>query len=628
MATDMATPTSRIRTSEWTFWTLSARWLLRRARIRERRRSSSQRPQSGTYQVDFDPLVDNAGHLALRAFDITDPVTGQIAVGGGEGRVAATAPGQRLRLQFTAIEGQRLRARANQLIGANVQQVTGPGGEVVSESWGGALPVFIVPETGTYEIVSTLGLDLSYLRASVEEVPTPALTELVLDGPARVASIVGNGGEIGFHGASVAGQRIKFTVSAGSDVSGFAELVDASGMVIDFVDIPDDGVGTMLSDPGGGDYTVIVTGSPGQVSVRARSHDAPNSVVVTPDGGAVQVGSEGGYANVDADLDSSSDYRIRVTPREGTRGSSLNAYSPMYWWNYIEFLPTSRDDVWTFTPPDTATYAISIYAFDWKLFPTADVEIYTAVSTPQIDVDHGSPDDVGGMNMHADWVTDSAQPIAGYAVVVDGQPTTDPGTTPTQQSAETDLQLTPGQHWLHVRAIDVDGNSGAVAHRRIRVAPELAGVALEAASVTPGSPGYATSDTPTLSVDVPTGLVDAQARFIVRKDGRWVDSFDVPIVDDRAQWTAPGRLLQAGESYTVTAQLLDSDDRLGPPGAPSAFTVDALAAEVSPNPCVGADCHSATQSLFAGTLAAGAEPSSTSPASPTKRTTTGSLTPT
>ncbi len=516
--------------------------------------------ETGTYQLAFDPTRDAAGHLSLSGFDVSQPASGTLAVGGGPSRVVATAPGQMLELEFIAVEGQRLRARTEMRVGGFSLEILGPDGEQVTESWGGQFPTFVAPETGTYRMVSTTGIHLDQLRAWVDQAPLPPVTELTIDGPARVASIVGEG-EVQFHVSSDPSQRVKVIVKADSGVGGLAELRDETGDVLDYAAVDDVSGARLLSDLNGGEYTVWVTGSEGAVSARARSANEPSSIVITPDGGPVSMMTEAGYTYAEVDLEEGTDYRIRVTPTDTPEDTSqrfsLYASSLDTWWNVLDFSETSRDDVWTFTAEGDGTYGMSLDT--WLPHSSAQVEVYREVGTPQVDIERGSPDLEGGVNVHADWTTDAAGVIAGYAVTVDEQDDTDPGTAITQQVPSLVTLLTPGQHWLHVRAIDADGNYGAVAHRRIRVAPELVTAALGAADVTPGSPGFATTDTPTLNVAVPAGSVDAQVRFIIRSQGRWTDSFEVPVADNAVEWTVPAHTLKSGTTYEVTAQLLDAD---------------------------------------------------------------------
>lgn len=78
------------------------------------------------------------------------------------------------------------------------------------------------------------------------------------------------------------------------------------------------------------------------------------------------------------------------------------------------------------------------------------------------------------------WTVDSPLEIAGWAVVVDDQADTDPGTEVTQADPLWASWLDDGVAWLHVRAIGVDARSGAVTHARLAVdtvAPEVTGLA-------------------------------------------------------------------------------------------------------------------------------------------------------
>lgn len=158
----------------------------------------------------------------------------------------------------------------------------------------------------------------------------------------------------------------------------------------------------------------------------------------------------------------------------------------------------------------------------------------------------------------ASWAIDGEADVAGWALTVDQEPSSDPGQEITQLDPYWSDWLPDGVHWLHVRAVAPDGSVGAVAHTRLALdtlAPEVAGltsVSHPAGEVsttstvqlswpvpedTSGVVGYQTvlsgADSP-LEAEAEITTVTPEATVDVPGDGVW--SINVRAVDAAGLW--------------------------------------------------------------------------------------------
>lgn len=117
----------------------------------------------------------------------------------------------------------------------------------------------------------------------------------------------------------------------------------------------------------------------------------------------------------------------------------------------------------------------------------------------------------------ASWSVDFGGELAGWAVSVDEEPSTDPGSVVTQTDASWSGWLPDGVHWLHVRAIGADGTPGALTHARIGVdttGPVVAGVT----STVPDGQVWSSTQVP-LSWDVPDDVSGVAGYQVVVASG-------------------------------------------------------------------------------------------------------------
>lgn len=100
------------------------------------------------------------------------------------------------------------------------------------------------------------------------------------------------------------------------------------------------------------------------------------------------------------------------------------------------------------------------------------------VGTPVIAVEPAG-EWVSSYSVDVSWTVDHGGTLAGFAVVTDEQPDTDPGVQVTQSETYRVLYPGEGEHWVHVRALLSDGTASDVAHARIGVdrrPPVMAGL--------------------------------------------------------------------------------------------------------------------------------------------------------
>ena len=226
-----------------------------------------------------------------------------------------------------------------------------------------------------------------------------------------------------------------------------------------------------------GTYTVLVDPQGGAVgSVDVAVFDVPADTVQPIEaGGPVAVATAvapGQNLVLDTTLPAAVPARLRVF--DGPASARVTVRGPTGTTLVTRTVSTSGS-VLAFTPTAAGTHTVTIDPTGVAV-GSWSAELYGAVGTPVLTAYPSEPWIATG-EVDVYWSVDAAGTIAGYAVAVDGTPTTDPGTTVDEDlSTYRHLSLADGEHWVHVRAVLSDGTASNVAHLRVgvdTVAPEL-----------------------------------------------------------------------------------------------------------------------------------------------------------
>ncbi|WP_170313733.1 VWD domain-containing protein, partial [Phytoactinopolyspora halophila] len=154
-------------------------------------------PQSGTYQIVFDPDGTEVGSLTAQLYEALDDVTGEVVIDGDPVELATTAPGQRAVWSFDGQQDQEIElAMSSGTLGtwdAAVSVVAPDGSELLSDTSCGTECVFdpaVLPQSGTYQIVfDPDAAHTGSITAQVREANNDVTGEVVIDGdPVELAT--------------------------------------------------------------------------------------------------------------------------------------------------------------------------------------------------------------------------------------------------------------------------------------------------------------------------------------------------------------------------------------------------------------------------------------------------------
>lgn len=430
--------------------------------------------------------------LYITPTDVTPAMVGmaQHATPGEPVFVTLTVPEQVALLTMTLAAGERLALdiTASTLGGSSSPtQVTvmWPDGQNVAGSAdltdeGAFLEPAQIAQDGTYTvIVDPLGNDVGGATITALIVPDDELVPALVGGDPvpMVTTVAGQNTAVVFSGNS--GERIGLLMTAStyttSEVASL-QLYGPDGTLLtssqlasasEFVEavLPVDGVYTLVIDP---DRTTT-----GQVDVQIVETGEDATFGIVADAGALTVETTSAGENVvlDTDLVSGVLYDLHidaasgptsVTLRDGTGAVVVSDDSP------------SLDRTVSFTVPEDGIYTILLdprgsVTGSWRCDLTA------RMAAPMV----GLPETATGWYttsaVSVTWPTWSAQPIAGYALVLDEFPTTEPTVTTTVDDNGA-ITVPDGESWLHVRAVLDDGTLGPTTHTLIQVdtvAPSL-----------------------------------------------------------------------------------------------------------------------------------------------------------
>ena len=568
-------------------------------------------PATGEYVLTIDPSDTESGRYSFHAFDVSQPINAPVVVDGSASQIREVLPGQLAEFRFDGNAGQRYGATVLSAASDAEVRVIGPGGGVIRE-WepvnGPALPgqedvvIFDAPSAGTYALQFRNGF-----RSGLFEVRLVPLTRSALIGLSAGSSPTSfqsdeRGESFSFAAGTPVDTRGVFNLVADPEFSGTVYVGGEGG---DPVWVP---TGSEVSIPFEAETEFLVeTTRPGMFFVSVDSHEPPGRTTV--DGPPVQVNLRAYSARIDFDvLAPQSTVRIVGLSDHGNR-FDLAVVGPEW---FVE--STYESDGLTFAATSAGEY--SVYIYGDQRAGQGTLEVFSQVGTPRVALL-----DAAGLPVGPEDFPDSASisvpsvgTLQGYAVALDQSPTTDPGTLPTHsltQGTAVDLTGLPaGDHWIHVRGIDALGHAGPVASLPVHVAPFLAsGAAMGPVEASPGSPGYVSTETPTLTVEVQTTLGGGRAHFVVSDAGsgeaKWRGYADV--VSGKATVSVPKGYIDHGQEYEVRAVYLADDGRVGQPTGATQFVWRLMSPIAPAPPCEGPDCHAASGELFLGAFPADGE---------------------
>ncbi|WP_173074317.1 hypothetical protein [Phytohabitans rumicis] len=346
--------------------------------------------------------------------------------------------------------------------------------------------------------------------------------------------------------AGTVGQRVSVVVSGADVVEGeeaasyLASVISAAGVTLDSgstdattdwllgpVTLAADGVVTVRFDPAG-----LAVGS---VLVRVHDVSADVTGTATIGGGAFAVTLPTPGVSAAIDFPASAGQPIVLDMRSGPSTLAAVIRNPAGAVLCSGTLSVSTE--LTCTAAEAGSHRLTLTGTsaaigEWSL------ELIDGLGTPTITVlGAAAPENwLNDGDVNASWSTEATVPIAGYAVVVDTAPLTDPGAAATQTSASLAVTLADGSHYLHVRAIATSGFASPVAHRLIKVdatAPVVASIVV---------PSHPDPDTPVADLAV-------HAQFTVEPDVSGVAEYAVSVThgaDDE-----PLGVADSGASYTT-----------------------------------------------------------------------------
>lgn len=556
---------------------------------------------TGRYTLEVDPTGAASGHVWLQAHDVGQTTSKQATVGSEWTRFQSTRPGGTYQFTFAAAAGLRFDPTLVAPEDA-IFKVEGPDGRIIQDwEWVSVgADQLVTPEAGEYRISVTLRPYAGVVALRLTELPISAPLNLSLNASPVTDAIIHPGDSRNFNFEIPAGTRAEVRISSPGDFEGSA-IVEEEWEYVDVASGQDGSLGPFEAPPSSSRTItgVLHAAQPGTFQISVVSYEGSAVTDLLPNNGMGRGASEHSQFVVRAELEGHTTYRFNVATASGVPALPGWVEAPEYDW-----IETSNSGAITeLTTIDSGTYSI------YFSLPSGNsqysAEVYDSVSSPMIDIDRGDPDDPDSDYVNATWVADSFHSIEGYAVVVDGSPSTIPSLSVIQEIPVWQSTLAPGDYWLHVRAVDVNGAAGTTSHRRMRVAPIDTTFVLDAPAASPGSPGYVTTTEPELSVSVPS-YYSGDVRFVLREkgSGRWVWGDTSAIQGGEARISVPRNTLNFQDSYVLSVR------GIGPGGSVvmgqfAEFTVDAGAPRAPSGACEAPDCHLTGVELFAGSIPGG-----------------------
>lgn len=182
-------------------------------------------PESGTYQITFDPTAVSTASLTVRAWKTpADVVSAPLTIDAATATtVATTTPGQNARLTMTGAADTRILLSTANISGGPVDiRVKAPNGDVVFTRSGEFTENVVLPETGDYSVTvdpqgaATVSVDLR--AEAVRDVVATVQPAAIVNGAEPTTDVT----------IPVAGQRgfLEFTATAGQVVYALVDHCD------------------------------------------------------------------------------------------------------------------------------------------------------------------------------------------------------------------------------------------------------------------------------------------------------------------------------------------------------------------------------------------------------------------
>lgn len=437
-------------------------------------------PADGTYTVAVNPAGVTTGSALVQVIDATTRVV-EAAADGGVLRVGTQVPGQNAVVRFPLRADDRFSIVISESTYGTTTNAVRVGLRAPSGAW--VLPLGRVgigtyfdarsaPEDGVYELVVDPGSDLTGDLALAIHGFADAATPTEIGGPPVTLTVDHPGQTAAATFSGTAGRRVVALLDDAT-VSGELRLVSADGEelassaysgdlgYLDAVVLPADTTYSVVLDP--------VDAYTGSARVRVLEAPADLTGAITVDG----VPAHGAFTGPGQDvrlstaLVAGTTYGLNIT-LPPTGATLTVAAADGSWTRSTNHAGDSLD--WVFSVPSSGPAVVTVDPED-GITGAWSADLYSVVSTPRVAVDGMSAEGwLRSTSVEATWsVSHTGHPIAGYAVLLDRSPATDPGTATTQTRSSIAADLDEGGHWLHVRAVTTAGYAGPVVHRMIGV---------------------------------------------------------------------------------------------------------------------------------------------------------------
>ena len=215
----------------------------------------------GTYTLVFDPRETNIGGATLTAYSVRD-TTGPIAPGGAAVPVAATVPGQNVRLTLQGTAGQRISVKVDALTAEEADLVLiGPDGATIhglymyqAESFFDAVAL---PATGTYTLVFDPRGDLAGAARLTMYNVVDRQGQIAVGGPVAQVAIDTPGQNARLTFTARAGQKVTVTLDPLAIAEGDITIVGPDGTKLQASYFFQAGQALEVTLPAGGTYTLV-----------------------------------------------------------------------------------------------------------------------------------------------------------------------------------------------------------------------------------------------------------------------------------------------------------------------------------------------------------------------------------
>lgn len=445
-------------------------------------------PQTGVYRLLVDPQAAAVGSVQVTVHTVPDVVPAVLVADGDPVTLVTGTPGQGAAAELEGAAGSLLALRftGGTFASAKVSVLRPDGTTLVAPTTLGAalfVDTLELVQAGTYRVVvDPQAAATGQVTVEAFQVDPDVVAPVLADGTATtVATALGQDARVTFDAAAGSRASVLLTASTYGSSTGTARvsLLAPDGAVLASAT----GFGTAGTFveprvlPVAGTYTVLVDPQGGAAgSVDVAVFDVPADTVQPIEaGGSVAVATAvapGQNLVLETVLPAGVPARLRVF--DGPASARVTVRGPTGTSLASRTVSTSGS-VLAFTPTVAGTHTVTIDPTGVAV-GSWSAELYGAVGTPVLSSYPSATWSTTG-DVEVSWTVDAAGTIAGYAVAVDGSPTTDPGTTVDgDPTTYRQLSLVDGEHWVHVRAVLTDGTAGNVAHLRVGVdtaAPEL-----------------------------------------------------------------------------------------------------------------------------------------------------------